>query len=115
MNSMPYYICEESYALCIAAHPNDQLGQDNCTTNIRGQCGTLDIANFTAAATTSSAAQTGAGATSAPSAASGTASGASASASATKSSAAVAAMTVGKEYGSSIIAALFIAAFGFMV
>jgi hypothetical protein len=111
---MPYFICEKSYALCIAANPNNQAGQDNCTTNIQDQCGTLEIANFTAPATTSSVAQTSTGATSAG-ATSGTASGTAASASATKSSAAVAAMSVGKEYGSSIIAALFVAAFGFMV
>lgn len=115
---MPFYICEKSFALCIAAHQNDQAGQDNCITNIRDQCGTLSILNFTATASTSTAAQTGASATAGPSSAgagSGTASGTSASASATKSSAAVAAMVVGKEYGSGLIAALFVAAFGFMV
>jgi hypothetical protein len=114
MNSMPYYICEKSYDYCIADNPNDQAAQDNCTTNIRDQCGTLDIANFTAVATTSSAPG---GPTSAPtsaSTASGTSSSTSTSASATKNAAA-AAMVVGNEYGSSIIAALFVAAFGFMV
>jgi hypothetical protein len=114
MNSMPYFICEQSYADCIANNPNDQAAQDNCTTNIKDQCGTLDIANFTTVATTSSAQGSPTSAPTSTGAASGTSSGTSASASATKNAAA-AAMIVGKEYGSSIIAALFVAAFGFMV
>jgi hypothetical protein len=110
MNSMPYYICEQSYIYCIADNPNNQEAQDNCATNIRDQCGTLNISNFAAPATTSSAPATSTSA----GAASGTASTTSASASATKNAAA-AAMIVGREYGSSIIAALVLAAFGFMV
>jgi hypothetical protein len=108
---LPYYICEQSYADCIADNPNNQLGQDNCTTNIRDQCGTLNISNFVAQTSTSSSAQAGPTSAGTPA---GTASSTSASASATKNAAA-AAMIVGKEYGSSIIAALFVAAFGFMV
>jgi hypothetical protein len=110
MNSLPYFICEQSYDDCVANNPNDQLGQDNCATNIRDQCGTLNITNFVASTTTSSA-QAGPTSTGAST---GTASSTSASASPTKNAAA-AAMIVGKEYGSGIIAALFVAAFGFMV
>jgi hypothetical protein len=111
MNSMPYYICEQSFGACINNNQGNQEGEDNCTTNIRDQCGTLNITNFNAPATTSSTAPA---TSTVATVASGTSASTSASASATKNAAA-AAMIVGKEYGSSIIAALFVAAFGFMV
>jgi hypothetical protein len=127
VDSMPQRICTKSYDLCIAAHPNDQLGQDGCTNNIRAKCGTLSIQNFTAAASTSSSASASATAsgtggaggasasTTAAGSASGTASGSAASASASKASAAQAAMVIGKEYGTGIIAAGVVAFFGFML
>jgi hypothetical protein len=116
IDSMPYRICQKSYDLCIQAHPNDQLGQDGCTNNIRAKCGTLKVENFTAPATTSTAASsssaTAVATTTAAGGASGTASGTAASATATKSSAA---MLMGSNYGTGIIAAGAIALFGFML
>jgi hypothetical protein len=112
---MPYYICEKSYELCIAAHPNDQLAQDNCTTNIRSHCGTLDVANFTAPASTATSSGSVPSVTGATTtAASGTASTTGSSASATSSKSAAVAL-LGKDYASGVIAAGLIAIFSFML
>lgn len=111
---MPYFICEESYTLCIADHPNDQLAQDNCKTNIRSHCGTLDIANFTAAASTatsSGSAPSATGATTTVASGSASATGSSAGATSSKS----AAVVLGTDYASGVIAAGLIAVFSFML
>lgn len=116
--SMPYNICEKSFALCIAAAPNDLIAQDNCTNNIQSQCATIPLSDYTpSAATTSAAASSSvASSTSAPatSTASTVASTTSAAAS-TSATAKSAAADLAAEYSLGLVAAGFVAAFGFLL
>lgn len=105
---MPYFICQEAYKECIDANQNNQLGQDNCTNTIKNKCGTLDVANYTAAPVASASATAAASA----SAVSGSAT--APTASATKASAAVA-IRMGNHYGSGIIAGAVVVAFGLLL
>jgi len=120
INTLPDYICEAAFAQCIAAHPNDLAGQTACNTDIKVHCGFLDLANFTAAPSSSSAApstsSSAASSTAAPAATTGSSTGSAtaASASATKSGAAVA-LSVGQSYGAGALAAGAIAAFGYLL
>lgn len=54
--TMPTFICQEAYSLCISANANNATGQEACTDDIEDQCGTLDPANYTAAATSATTA-----------------------------------------------------------
>lgn len=113
MDTVPYYICEQSYDDCVADNPNDALAQQNCKTQIQDDCGSLNTANYTAASTSSMASSTSSSAPSSTAAAATTTS-ASASATATAKSAATA-MLIGRDYGIGLIAAGIMAAFGFML
>jgi len=69
MDTMPFYVCKEDFDQCIAAHPNDQRGQDNCTTSINDKCPTGDYTKATkigASETTSSSAAPTSSETAAP-------------------------------------------------
>lgn len=71
--TMPTYLCQQEYADCILANPNNATGQEECKTDIEDTCGTLDPTNYTAAATTtSSSASSSATATSSVASASAT-------------------------------------------
>ncbi|KAK2022479.1 hypothetical protein LX32DRAFT_192689 [Colletotrichum zoysiae] len=75
--TLPTFICYQAFDDCIAANVGDKNGQDNCTTTIKSQCGTIDAqADEASGSTTSAAAATqapsatgsaNAGATTAPS------------------------------------------------
>ncbi|CAK7202721.1 hypothetical protein SEUCBS139899_005448 [Sporothrix eucalyptigena] len=52
--TMPTFICQEAYSECNAEYAGNAQAQANCTTSIEDQCGTLDPANYTAAAATTS-------------------------------------------------------------
>ncbi|GKT40190.1 uncharacterized protein ColSpa_00371 [Colletotrichum spaethianum] len=69
--TMPTFICNQAFEDCIAANVGDKNGQDNCTTSIKSQCGTIDAqANEASGTTTSAAAATTAAPTGTGSAAS---------------------------------------------
>ncbi|KAK4035068.1 hypothetical protein C8A01DRAFT_38460 [Parachaetomium inaequale] len=42
IQTIPTFICEQAYSNCIAANTQSSQGQDECKTNIKSQCGTLD-------------------------------------------------------------------------
>lgn len=107
------FVCQEAYANCIAAAPDDALAQDNCKTSILSQCGTQDITDYTAPASSSTPTATSSSASATASASTtGSATAASASASSTG---AASALFVGRDYGVGILAAGVVAAFGFML
>jgi hypothetical protein len=60
------FICEQAYSDCIAANTASSKAQDECKTNIKDKCGTLDPskaqANTGSGASTSSAAPSSTGA-----------------------------------------------------
>ncbi|EON97287.1 putative pci domain-containing protein [Phaeoacremonium minimum UCRPA7] len=85
------FICQQAFSDCNLANAGNAAGQRNCTTTIKDKCGTLDIADYTATPSTTSAAASSSatGQTSSTASASGTG----ASAAATSSSTAAAAPT----------------------
>ncbi|KAH6650221.1 hypothetical protein F5144DRAFT_597703 [Chaetomium tenue] len=42
IQTIPTFICEQAYSDCMAANTASSKAQDECTTNIKSQCGTLD-------------------------------------------------------------------------
>ncbi|GAB1310873.1 hypothetical protein MFIFM68171_01083 [Madurella fahalii] len=44
IQTMPTFICERAFSDCIAANTASAQAQEECETNIRSQCGTLDPA-----------------------------------------------------------------------
>ncbi|KAK5952668.1 hypothetical protein OHC33_006260 [Knufia fluminis] len=107
--TLPFYICQETYIQCINNNPNDAQGQAACKE--QQQCGTrnatAEALQQTGSASSSTASSTG----SATSSASGTGSAASSAASATES-AAQAPMTT---YATGAFAAVLMAAFKLML
>ncbi|OLN97007.1 hypothetical protein CCHL11_02254 [Colletotrichum chlorophyti] len=62
--SMPSFICMQAFSECNTANVGNRDGQENCTTSIKDQCGTLNATEVhatSAAATTTTAAPTGTG------------------------------------------------------
>lgn len=51
-DTIPFHICQTSFAKCIEANPDDALGQNGCKENIEEKCATKDIANYTGSAET---------------------------------------------------------------
>lgn len=51
-DTIPFHICQTSFAKCIEANPDDALGQTGCKENIEEKCATKDIADYTASAKT---------------------------------------------------------------
>lgn len=39
---MPQFICDKAFSDCIAANTGSSRAQDECKTNIKSKCGTLD-------------------------------------------------------------------------
>jgi hypothetical protein len=111
-DTLPTNICQKSFALCITAHPDDATGQETCKTTILAKCGTLDIANFTAVASTTSVPTTSVASSTAISVASTTSA---APSTTTSKSAATFAASVGKDMGSVFVAAGLLGAFGYML
>ncbi|TDZ34270.1 hypothetical protein C8035_v010757 [Colletotrichum spinosum] len=69
--TLPTLICEQAFNDCITANVGNARGQENCTTTIQAQCGTIDAQADYAASRTSAATS----ATSTPSGTSNTGSG----------------------------------------
>ncbi|KAH6854214.1 hypothetical protein B0I37DRAFT_24278 [Chaetomium sp. MPI-CAGE-AT-0009] len=42
IQTIPTFVCEQAYSDCIAANTGSSRAQDECKTNIKDQCGTLD-------------------------------------------------------------------------
>ncbi|KAI1612058.1 hypothetical protein EDD37DRAFT_651276 [Exophiala viscosa] len=82
--TLPYYMCQATYAQCINDHPNDAEGQATCATD--EQCGTRN-ATAEALAETSAASSSAAAATSSSSSSSSATAASTGSSSATGSSA----------------------------
>ncbi|PQE06461.1 pci domain-containing protein [Rutstroemia sp. NJR-2017a WRK4] len=113
-NSMPTFICEQIYQNCIIAGQNVAAAQKVCNENELANCGHLNPANYTAAATTSASSSSASATATATS--SGTASSVSSSAAAaTSSNAAAVSMNIGREYGTGIFVAGVGAVFGLML
>jgi hypothetical protein len=109
--TLPTFICQEIYEVCIEANQNNKNAQDRCTANQKPNCGTLDPENYTAPAETTSST-----ASSTPTATASGAGGASGTSPATTSSSGAAAPTlVAREIGTGVLAAGLAAAFGFMI
>lgn len=106
--TMPTFICEEVYKICIANGENDQAAQNACTKTRDADCGTLNPANYTAAPSSTSAS-----ATPTPSSTAAT-SGSATSATPTPSKNA-APLMIGSEYGTGLLAAGVAAVFGFLL
>ncbi|KAF7514093.1 hypothetical protein GJ744_004418 [Endocarpon pusillum] len=106
-DTLPYYICTETFNQCIATHPDDAEGQVTCQENEK--CGTLNATAVESSSSDSSASSATSASTVATStsAASGSASAAS-TASAAPSNAAV---TVSQQISTTALAALFMTAF----
>lgn len=51
-DTIPFHICQTSFAKCIEANPDDALGQTDCKENIEEKCPSKDIANYTGSAET---------------------------------------------------------------
>ncbi len=114
--TLPYFICQETYIQCINNNPNDAQAQSVCADN--EQCGTRNataeaLAASSAAASSTAASTSSAASTSASRTQSGSATGASASASATESGNAAVAMTQHLTTGA--FAAVLIAAFKLLI
>jgi hypothetical protein len=56
MDTLPFYICQATFAQCINAHPNDAAGQATCTSNEK--CAALNATEINAAAASSSSSGT---------------------------------------------------------
>ncbi len=115
MNTIPYFVCKETYAQCIKAHPDDLQGQQQCTD--AAKCGTLNATAAEASASSSRAAASSTAAASsgsqtASASASGSASGTAASASSSPTGMAV---KLGRDYGVGVMAAVFGVAFKFLL
>ena len=102
-STLPSYICEVIFQDCIANNTGDLAAQTECTKAKDENCGTLKAENYTATATSTSTTTTSASKT------------ASSTASATSSKAAAATLKVGREFGTGVVAAGILAAFGFML
>ncbi|ERF75955.1 hypothetical protein EPUS_01321 [Endocarpon pusillum Z07020] len=109
-DTLPFYICTETFNQCIAAHPDDAEGQDTCQENQR--CGTLN-ATAVESSSSDSSASSATSATSASTVATSTsAASGSASAASTASAAPTnAAVTVSQQISTTALAALFMTAF----
>ncbi|KAK5194874.1 hypothetical protein LTR92_005003 [Exophiala xenobiotica] len=114
--TLPYFICQESYIQCINNNPNDAQAQSVCATN--EVCGTRNataeaLAASSAAASSTAAATSSMASSSASRTQSGSATAASASASATESGNAAVAMTQHLTTGA--LAAVLMAAFKLLI
>ncbi|KIW30383.1 hypothetical protein, variant 3 [Cladophialophora immunda] len=120
IETLPFYICQETYAQCINNHPNDAQGQATCAQN--EQCGTRNataeaIAQTSAAQASSVSSTSSAPASSHSASAASTGSGSS-SASATGSSASAtggAAIGVSQQVATGAFAAVLMAVFKLLV
>ncbi|MCJ1480929.1 hypothetical protein MMC06_001084 [Schaereria dolodes] len=99
MQSLPFFICQKSFDLCIAAHPDDSAGQSACNTTY--VCGTLNASDANVA-TTSSASPSSTGTPTSTVATASSTGTTSPSASATGKSAAI---KVGQDYGLGVLVA----------
>ncbi|OAP62308.1 hypothetical protein AYL99_04511 [Fonsecaea erecta] len=122
IETLPFYICQETYIQCIDNHPNDAQGQATCAQN--EQCGTRNataeaIAQTSAASASSASSTSSAPASSQSASAASTGSGSgSSSASATGSSASTtggAAMVVSQQVATGAFAAVLMAVFKLLI
>ncbi|KAJ5677355.1 uncharacterized protein N7477_002988 [Penicillium maclennaniae] len=107
IQTVPFYVCQATYGQCIDAHPNDANGQKAC--KAAATCGTKNATALNEAASSSS---TSMSATSTMSMTTSTSSSTTSSSSvAAESTTKNAAITLGEEYSTGIIAgAMFLAA-----
>ncbi|KIW72582.1 hypothetical protein, variant [Phialophora macrospora] len=117
--TLPFFICQETYSQCIDAHPNDAQGQQTCTDNM--QCGTRNataeaIAQTSAAeASSATSTSTSASPTAAASTGGGSATSTSASATGASSSPNVAAVAISQQVVTGAFAAVLMAAFKLLI
>ncbi|ETI28828.1 hypothetical protein G647_01280 [Cladophialophora carrionii CBS 160.54] len=119
--TLPFFICQETYSQCIDAHPDDAQGQQTCTENM--QCGTrnatAEAIAQTSAAEASSASSTSTSAASSTAASTGGSASGSASASASETGAGAtpsnAAVPISQQAATGAFAAVLMAAFKLLV
>jgi hypothetical protein len=106
-DTIPFYICKETFVQCTAAHPDDAEGQDGCKNN--QQCGTLNATAIEGSSEESSSSSATSATSMATSASAASGSGAAASgASATPTNAGIA---VSQQVTTGALAAIFLSAF----
>lgn len=112
--TLPYFLCQATYAQCVEAHPNDAQGQSVCETN--QQCGTRN-ATAEALAATSAAQSSSASSTSSSASSSSSASGSATAASSSASSSPTgnAAVGLSQQLTTGAFAALLVAACKFLL
>jgi len=107
--TMPYYLCEQTFSNCIQFFENNQAGQAQCTTNYT--CGSLDPSKNPASTSSASTSASTSSAAATSTVASATTTSATTTPSATKN----AAIQIGQDYGIGFFAAGAMAAFGFLL
>ncbi|OJJ42983.1 hypothetical protein ASPZODRAFT_136856 [Penicilliopsis zonata CBS 506.65] len=107
--TVPFYVCQATYAQCIEENPNNLDAQESCKAN--ETCGTL---NASAVSTTSTAASTASATASASTTTGSSSTTASASSSATSSGAA-AALRIAQDHSTSLLVGAFLVAFRVML
>ncbi|KAI9821173.1 MAG: hypothetical protein M1827_003907 [Pycnora praestabilis] len=106
-NTLPFYICQQVVANCVAANPMNAAGQTNCRN--QNVCGNLNADTVPAATSSASSASSSASATSSATASPTTST--TASPSASKSFA----MSLTNDHSPSLLVAGILAAFGWML
>ncbi|KIX00522.1 uncharacterized protein Z518_10662 [Rhinocladiella mackenziei CBS 650.93] len=114
IETLPFYICEETYIQCINNHPNDAQAQSVCADN--EQCGTRNAtAEALAATSAASASSAAATSSSAPSSASESGSATAASSTPSPTESGNAAMGLSQHITTGAFAAVLMAAFKLMI
>ncbi|KAH8594352.1 hypothetical protein B0O99DRAFT_514279 [Bisporella sp. PMI_857] len=111
--TLPTFICQQIYEVCIKNGENVAAAQKKCTDDRDKNCGTLDPEKFVASSSSSSGS---ASATSTPTGTAGSAGSVTTTASSSSSTGAAATMmAVAGSYGSGMLAAGVVAAFGLVL
>jgi hypothetical protein len=116
--TLPFFICQETYSQCIDAHPNDAQGQQTCTDNM--QCGTRNataeaIAQTSAAAASSASSTSTSASSSTAASTGGSASSSSAAATGASASPTGAAVALSQQVATGACAAVLMAAFKLLI
>ncbi|OKL60810.1 hypothetical protein UA08_03910 [Talaromyces atroroseus] len=119
-NTIPFYVCQETYIQCINNNPNDLQAQDNCKAN--ATCGTiiLGASSTTSSSSSSSASSTSSSTlvtTTASVSATGSSTGSATGSSATSASStgAAVALQIAQDHSTGFFAAALLAVFGMLL
>ena len=110
-NTIPTFLCEQTFADCNANNVGNKAGQDACAEDRAANCGTLNPENYTSGAATTTISS----ATQSSTSAAGGSSSNVASTVSTTSSKGIAMPTMAATFGSGVVAAGMAAAFGLLL